>query len=436
MYGMQKRYGGMSKLQAKSVMGMWSTLKDNARMMFGALTMGLFEGIKKKWMPGLMKLTAAMQKGAEKGGITGAIGALDTQLGAGGKVLRFWIDLKTTFSSIWKLLKVTLIPAVFLLNKVFQPLLLFSAFAGILKLLTRHTWLVKAAFFAWATWLTITKGRLIALWIVQKRKLLWEKTYLFYIWLVIAGQKAQVLWTKRQIIWTNLSTKATKGAAAAFLLLSKRMWLAIRGMIATGAGWLVAMGPVGWIILAVIAVIAALTTLYFKWKWFHNFVNGIFQWMKEHWKLMLLLSGNLIALQLILTIKYFGAVKNAAGQFFRWIAGKFDWLANKFKSLWNKLKKLGSLFGKGASYLNPVKWFGTGGTMPRTGPAVVGDRGPELITLPGGARVDPIRSSVTPMGAVTQVSLGIVEIPVTLKVDGRTLAETTARATLKVEARR
>jgi hypothetical protein len=196
------------------------------------------------------------------------------------------------------------------------------------------------------------------------------------------------------------------------------------------------MGPVGWIILAVIAVIAALTTLYFKWKWFHNFVNGIFQWMKKHWKLMLLLSGNLIALQLILTIKYFGAVKNAAGQFFRWIAGKFDWLANKFKSLWNKLKKLGSLFGKGASYLNPVKWFGTGGTMPRTGPAVVGDRGPELITLPGGARVDPIRSSVTPMGAVTQVSLGIVEIPVTLKVDGRTLAETTARATLKVEARR
>jgi phage-related minor tail protein len=44
----------------------------------------------------------------------------------------------------------------------------------------------------------------------------------------------------------------------------------------------------------------------------------------------------------------------------------------------------------------------TGGTMAQTGAALVGEKGPELVTLPGGATVTPL-PAVTTMGATITV---------------------------------
>ena len=55
--------------------------------------------------------------------------------------------------------------------------------------------------------------------------------------------------------------------------------------------------------------------------------------------------------------------------------------------------------------LSHIPGFATGGTMPDTGLALVGEQGPELIQLPGGSNVTPLSGSNAISGPPSGMSI-------------------------------
>ena len=111
---------------------------------------------------------------------------------------------------------------------------------------------------------------------------------------------------------------------------------------------------------------------------------------------------------------------------------KFNGLVDFFKNLPSRLA--GALTGKAGNLLsravnlgqkfNVIPEYATGGVMHRSGMALVGERGPELVGLPGGARVTPLVQALS-MGGGGGVTAAT--IPVQVVLDRRVVGEATAR---------
>jgi len=88
--------------------------------------------------------------------------------------------------------------------------------------------------------------------------------------------------------------------------------------------------------------------------------------------------------------------------------------------------------------LNYIPHFATGGVMAHTGVALVGDGGPELVTLPAGARVTPLgggRSYDWGGGTLADALKLTLNINNKLTVDGRELGSVLATIVTDKEAR-
>jgi tape measure domain-containing protein len=209
---------------------------------------------------------------------------------------------------------------------------------------------------------------------------------------------------------------------------------------------IMAVPVIGW----VIALITLLVVLYFRWGAFHRLVNRIFDWIKDHWKLLALILVSPFAVLGYEVVKH------------------FDWIKNKINSFWNWLKNIFhevltvkvrfSFPGSGIlnkiltveKYTNPVTapffigkklfdWSGLagGGTALSPGYAMVGEHGPEVVHLPMGASVVPLnRSTAYNEGWGSGMSLQIEVYPQQIMLDGRVLAESIAQVKTNLEARR
>ena len=88
--------------------------------------------------------------------------------------------------------------------------------------------------------------------------------------------------------WVAMSARSIAGAAIAVgsLIAIGAGWVA-SAVIATASGiamaaaWVVGLGPVAWIIAAVVAIGAALVLAYNKVSWFRTAVDAVWQWMKN-----------------------------------------------------------------------------------------------------------------------------------------------------------
>lgn len=87
--GMDKLYGGMAAVQAKTGLGQWSTLKDNFRQMMGAVTNELYRTLSTKILPGLNRMTEALTD------IFTGKGAFSA------KISQAWSYLSESFESWW-----------------------------------------------------------------------------------------------------------------------------------------------------------------------------------------------------------------------------------------------------------------------------------------------------------------------------------------------
>jgi hypothetical protein len=197
--------------------------------------------------------------------------------------------------------------------------------------------------------------------------------------------------------------------------------------------------PVGLVIAGLIALGGALVIAYRKVEWFRNGVDATWSALKA----AAIATTRWIVNAWRNVVSFFA---NAPKAISRAVAGMFDGLKEAFRSAinwiiegWNSLDfKVPSIdlpgpLGKVGGFtlgMPDVPLLGSGGIVVRSGAAVVGDRGPELVNLPQGA-------AVSPLPTLTVGGLGIVKrIEVPVYLNRRQIAQAVAEDTADQKARR
>ena len=156
--------------------------------------------------------------------------------------------------------------------------------------------------------------------------------------------------------------------------------------------------------LAIIAIGAALIYAYKKVEWFRNAVNAVGAWIKAHWKAIIFSLLLPLPALIIAVAKHFDKIKALARKLpgallavgklmvralVAGIKAAPGAVLDAIKSLLPG-GKVGRAMGKLVGGV--VGQFAVGGVTPRSGTALVGERGPELLQLPGGSRITPLPS--------------------------------------------
>lgn len=194
--------------------------------------------------------------------------------------------------------------------------------------------------------------------------------------------------------------------------------------------------PITWIVLAVVALVAAIVLAYKNSETFRNIVQKVgqiaaaafgwivdavkkvgewigkvFGWVRDNWsKIGLILTGPIgWAVKWITgnwdkVMGFFKAIPGKLGELFK---GVVNAITFPFRTAFNAISKLwNSTIGKlawtipdwvpgvggktiAAPKLPELQGLATGGTVTRAGAFLVGEAGPEVVTLPAGAAVTP-----------------------------------------------
>jgi hypothetical protein len=203
------------------------------------------------------------------------------------------------------------------------------------------------------------------------------------------------------------------------------------GLAATAAAIaeLAALWPFVLIAAGVVVVIAALYYLYHRFESVRTVLNAVGGFIAKYWPYILgVLTGGL-GLAVVFIVRHFGQIKSAATSVVRWIgnaisnvvrfvtglpgkigraaSGAFNGLRDAFKSAlnwiidaWNRFQikvDLPGVLGGGSISINTpdLPRLAAGGTIERAGSVWVGERGPEMLTLPRGAQVAPLPAAAS-----------------------------------------
>lgn len=150
--------------------------------------------------------------------------------------------------------------------------------------------------------------------------------------------------------WTKAGVAASVAAVRFVAVKTAQVAIRVATLAWTAAQWLLdaAMdaNPIGLVIVAIAALVAAVIYAYTHFTWFRNIVNDVFNWLKNavvfvvdfvknHWQLILGVITGPIGLAVVLIIKYWGDIKhwfqdgvNAVKNILNWFAG----LGNMFKN--------------------------------------------------------------------------------------------------------
>jgi phage-related protein len=272
---------------------------------------------------------------------------------------------------------------------------------------------------------------------------------------------------------------AFSALAAAFGLTSA----ALLGLIGTA---LVAAAPFIAIGLAIVALVALFVLLYNKVGWFHDAVDAVwnaivtgataafnwittaaqtaFNWIKSNWPLLLAILGGPFGLAVAIITGHFGKIKQAAQDVVSAIAGIFKGLPGQVAGVGKAIvDAIASGISSGAGAImsaiesilpGPLKKavggaaglfskiMGTGGiiaaqggaTLGGGGTVLVGERGPELATMPAGTRITPLPP---PMLSPSQLAGGATRPIITqVFLERRMIAEALGSFTAEQQAAR
>ena len=185
--------------------------------------------------------------------------------------------------------------------------------------------------------------------------------------------------------------------------------------------------PIGLIIAAIVVLVAGLVMAYNKVGWFHNAVDAmahgvtaafnwvknaaisVFNWIKGNWPLLVGILGGPFGVAVALVITHFNKIKGAAESVFNSVKSIFGKIPGIIKGIFSGAGNFAGDVGRSiANWLNANTPFGDsvhlgpvhftipalaeGGLVAQGGTALVGERGPELVTLPTGAAVMPLPS--------------------------------------------
>jgi hypothetical protein len=208
------------------------------------------------------------------------------------------------------------------------------------------------------------------------------------------------LWTAATVAWTVI-TKAATAASLTFRLAT----------LALNAAFVA--NPIGIVIAVIVALVAAVVIAYKKVGWFRDGVNALwgkikeaFGWIKSNWPLLLAILTGPVGLAVLAVVKNFDkikaagvAVKDAMVAAFSNVAdiitAPFRAAVDGIRSAWNS-----TIGGKGFPGVSlpglpdipglKIPMLANGGRALRDGLAIVGERGPELLSMKRGASVIPL----------------------------------------------
>lgn len=245
------------------------------------------------------------------------------------------------------------------------------------------------------------------------------------------------------------------------------------GMLALNLAMLA--NPVVAIVAGVLLLVGAFVLAYRKIEWFRNGVNAVLGFVREHWPTILAILTGPIGLAVLLIVKKRDAIMDALRGLVGFVKKLPGMLAGAARGLWSWLtdglsaalggatdfalgigKKLANAIIGGLNDMlpnkisipgapdvnlpnNPIPMLANGGTLYRGGSVLVGERGPEFLDLPRGARVRPLERAgeVVPFGAGGgSGSSAILRVEVVSTIDGREVARSTADVTADELARR
>ncbi|MBM7083600.1 phage tail tape measure protein [Micromonospora humidisoli] len=207
--------------------------------------------------------------------------------------------------------------------------------------------------------------------------------------------------------------------------------------------------PITWVVLAIVALVAIIVIIAVKTDWFQRLwawawggikagAAAVWSWLQQHWPLLLAIITGPIGLAVLYVVRNWDKIKAGATSAKDWVVSKFTALAQFVFGMGARIGRAarGMFDGVKSAFRNAINWiigkwnglsftigggsfmgvsvpsasFGTpnipylakGGTIDRSGLAVVGERGPELLSLNRGAQVTPLTGRG---GGVTVIEL-------------------------------
>ena len=190
-----------------------------------------------------------------------------------------------------------------------------------------------------------------------------------------ANVKATASWVKNTAAMVAnkagiiATTVASKAAAVGTGLLTAAQWALNAAFVAT---------PIGWIVLGIMAVVAAGVALYKNWDTVKETATALWERAK----------GVFGGIRDTVT-GAFASAREAVGGFFDWIGDKLTWLDGKIESI----PVLGDVYkgvkGAGSWIADAIQGHALGTTYFAGGLTKVNERGGEILDLPGGTRIIP-----------------------------------------------
>jgi Tape measure protein len=433
----------------QSLTGAFTTFRDFLSQAFGGSEGGIFYGLTGFFRGINEQIYRITDGGKRTATLTDFVTALDKAITGKSHVI---LDFFSILAGIVEGVKKSIDLLGFAIKLVFWP---FDQLGSKFDDLTGHSKLLQRGLFL----LGITIGVEISLLLGLR-----AATYLVLIMTSLVGREflivrlAMWLWGLTVAVVTglewllNYALVATAGGLEILPFLIGLVDAAWAGLIITieevgvamGVVMDLLLGPVGWIALA----IAGLTLLYFKWGWFHNAVSNTLMWVKTHW---IYIAAALIDPMLLATLvihRYWSSIESAARSLLGIITSVFTQIKNVVRDAidwiirgWNRLRfhipgfhvphtHIG--WGGITVGVTPVPLLAQGGIALRGGMAIVGEHGPELLSLSPGATVAPLPN----YGNIGMLrGLTIKVYPQDVYLDGTKVATVVSKAVTDAEAR-
>lgn len=390
----------------KTLQGAWSTFKDILSMASATSTAGIFGGLQSALKRIDINLLARMGTRATVS-ITDVANAIDSTLSPSTHIIinlfyLFDYALKSTIATLYVFIKAIQILLI--------PLNTLGSLFGINKMAMKTLGVVLGILVG-LSGIYITRLMVITLWTDALRistLLLGKAMILYEIW-VLRAEYAQLLLQVAMgvgVVLMGAFTVATGLALTALDLLAGGFFNLAIAIYATPI--------IGWALL----LVGGLITLYFTWTRFHNAVNDLFSYIyRNKWVMAGALTiafgpiGAVLAAIVILIAKWKELKHLMSGGSTQ--AKLIQGPPPKGTSSWHGLFPT-SLHGI-------IPGFATGGTMPHSGLAMVGEHGREIVNLPRGATVTPIGDAVDRVG-----SLNITVVPQGIYLNGKQIGQVVA----------
>lgn len=444
----------------KAALSNFMTIGENLFVTIGKI-FGAFDANGPNLLTWLTQASTKMREWAEGGGAKQLVDYFQSQGPGTGKIL---LDIATAFGHIAQAvtplapLSMALAGALARIVAAVPPGVItglvaaYVAFNIALKAYAVYTVAAGIATKGWAAAQWLLRGAMVAINFVAA-----TAQIVGYLAKVVAVRIATYATAAAQAVWNGAMVAANfvRATAQIALFAAKQAAIAVATKAWAAAQWLlnVAMSanPVTLIIIAIVALIAVFVLLWTKsaafrnfwisvwgvirsaavgaWNWIKSTALTVFNWFMSIARRYITIYSAAWNLIKTVAVNAWNSVRSKAVSFFSWIMsmpGKvssklgsmFNGLWTGFKSIVNKLiggwNRLQFTIGGGsfAGISIPSASFGTpnipflakGGDVQRSGMAMVGERGPELVSLSRGAQVTPLRKGA---GSRTRLQLDV-----------------------------